>query len=134
MKYILLITLLLFPISVHASQFEFLLNKYREANNVHELVQSDYMNEWAEDRACWVADNREKVLDYYEKTGKHLGFNGLVKEKEIRGENIAFDYVDELNILRAWIASKTHNDNLLENRYLAFGIGKCNEVTVILFD
>jgi len=123
--------LLLVPQVVSASQFEFLLNKYREVNQVSELVQSDYMNQWAVERACWVDENREDVLSHYKITGHHLGFRDF---KKISGENIAFDYEDELNILRAWIQSPSHNDNLLADRYSLYGLGRCGDTTIIMFD
>lgn len=47
------------------------------------------------------------------------------------GENLAFDYQTDQEILTAWIQSTPHRTVLLNN-YTHFGIGRCNTTVVLL--
>lgn len=125
---------LLVPVA-RASQTEFLINKYRATHGLHELIQSDYLDSLAHERACWLNSDWNKVKTYYQRTCnagdcRHLGFASFAKSNKIRGENLAYKY-NWLDTLRAWIKSPTHNDNLLGD-YSLIGLGECRKIKVLL--
>jgi len=49
---------------------------------------------------------------------KHVGY-----EYSIAGENLARDYIDTNSLMKAWMKSPTHRENILNNNFTEIGIG-----------
>lgn len=94
-------------------------NQYRLDHNRPALIE----NEWT----CSVATARAQEI---ETDWSHDGFWKYSVPGS--GENLGRDFTSERGMVDAWIASPTHNENLL--RYYKFGCVRCvNESCAHIF-
>lgn len=54
-------------------------------------------------------------------------------EYDFGGENLAREFNSSKIIVKAWMASPSHRDNILEARFEDVGIGICNDIVVAHF-
>ena len=104
-----------------------LLNVYREAQGLYPLECKQRLNAVAQKRAreAWF------IYQFTDKLS-HYGFKSCTNRYGIRGENLAMDYDNDLEVMRGWIDSPSHNDNLL-NDFTAYGYSWYNSSVAIVF-
>lgn len=118
-----------------------LTNTEREKRGLAPLVQNDALHRAAELKAADMIKN-----DYF----AHTSPEGLAPwhwikasgyEYQYAGENLAVNFDSAEEQLSAWMNSKTHRENILNEKYTEIGIavvrgevkGKTSFVTVVLF-
>jgi uncharacterized protein YkwD len=116
--------LFIFSAIIYTSQFEFLLERYRAINGMHPLIETHQLDKCAQKRAAIV----------YTTEFSHDGWQDDYCGAGIRGENLARNYDSNTEALRAWIESPAHNENLLQDKYRTFGVGKFKNIRVLLFN
>jgi uncharacterized protein YkwD len=91
------------PVEQQKAEIEELINNYRLENGKSTLRKDSYLCELAEFRL------QEIKTDW-----SHDGFRKMTKNKYSSfGENLGRDWHSDNDVMRAWIASPTHNDILL---------------------
>lgn len=98
-----------------------LINKYRKENNLSELKTYPRLQEVAKKKAEDLVNNHY-FAHYSEKLGtpfEMIENNGITYK--IAGENLAGNTTPE-KAVESWINSKTHRENILEDRFQYTGI------------
>lgn len=91
------------PTKQQKAEIEELINQYRLQNGKSILRKDSYL--------CELATFR---LNEIKTDWPHDGFHKMKKEKYSSfGENLGRDWSSDEDVMRAWIASPTHNDILL---------------------
>ena len=98
-----------------------LINKYREQNGLNELEPFLELQEVSKLKAEDIVEN-----NYFSHTSPNLGSTfDLIKSQGIKykvaGENLAGNITPK-RAVEAWINSKTHRENILEDRFEYTGI------------
>jgi uncharacterized protein YkwD len=92
------------------------------------LGESSKVNEVAQKRAEFLTKNNQ---------WSHEGFPEFFQTEMPRGgkmgEILAKDFNSKHDIIDAWLRSDSHRKVMLENSYEYFGVGRSQNVTVVLF-
>lgn len=109
--------------SARKNRFAGLLNSFRSAHGLSEVVQDDRLNEASREYACVMA--ARKHFD-------HVGPDGSQPWDRARaagfsycliGENLGMGQADETSIMNGWINSRDHRSNMLQDGHTVFGFG-----------
>lgn len=92
------------------------------------LTQTTQLNAIAQNRADYICLTNQYSHKNFE------DFFVTYKPGTLVGENLAAGYEDKpINVVTAWILSKTHRENILNSKYKYTGLGYACGFTVELF-
>lgn len=94
--------------------------------SIHVMKQTSYLNQLATFRAVEVCNMRNI---------NHDGLYKYIPDESIYfGENIAWKFKDDNSVLKGWLNSPLHKENLLKKEYTRFGIGRnwCKGRSIII--
>lgn len=101
-----------------------LTNEHRQAAGISPLSENNFLNDSAKEkcedmvtRNYWGHDDPEG--------NKTWGFIKRHIEYVSAGENLAYGQKNAEDVVEEWIASKSHNDNLLATQFTDVGFGVC---------
>ena len=102
------------------------VNEYRVSNNLEPLTYDNNMQSAADIRAdesikLW-SHTRPDGSDYY-----------TVNVELVYGENLAYGYSSESELMTAWINSDSHRKNLLEPRFKTACVGIAGDHVALEF-
>jgi len=89
-------------------------NDQRVKNNLTPFIMDEYLNDYAQKHAEWMAKKN---------TMRHSSMNDLMKNYRTAGENIAWNQKDEETVVDAWMHSKPHKANILNKKFNKIGFG-----------
>lgn len=89
-------------------------NQNRTENNIRPLEIDQYLSEYAQKHAEWMASRNSM---------RHSNINNLVGKYRLAGENIAWNQADEPAVVDAWMHSKPHRHNILNKNFSKVGFG-----------
>lgn len=96
-------------------------NKERNKNNLAPLKINPLLSQAARNKALSIFKNNEFSHDI-----KNKKFSAWIKETGYKyslvGENLAIDFSSSQDIFTAWLESKEHRDNILNQNYQETGI------------
>lgn len=97
------------------------VNEQREKNGIPALFESALLNQAAQTRAEELAQG----FSHARPDGRNpfTAFTDLGGTASAMGENIAFGYSDEDEVMQGWMSSSGHRENILDSAYQAIGIG-----------
>lgn len=101
---------------------------YNEVNKVHPLLLDPALNSSAE------AKCQDMVSKNYFNHNAPDGTEPWVffPDRDWLGENLAEGFVDEVELVDAWQASPTHNENLINPHYNKVGYGVCDGGSLVV--
>ncbi len=105
-------------------------NEARKANNLKELKPNLALGISAKNKACDLYEKK-----YWSHTDQaNRPFYWWIQQagykKLILGENLAVDYENDEQIIKAWLNSQSHRANILSSKYTEIGIGRCGNYVV----
>lgn len=89
-------------------------NKQRELKGRTGLILDNYLNEYAQKHAEWMA--RKNNLT-------HSDISVLMGKYHTAGENIAWNQEDEQEVTTAWMNSSGHRANIMNRSFTKVGFG-----------
>ncbi len=99
------------------------INKERNKNNLLPLIKNNKLIQAANNKARYLLKNN--LFDHNSADGTKI-FSDWIKESNYEysfvGENLAINFSDEKSILKAWMDSPSHRENILDENYLETGI------------
>jgi hypothetical protein len=99
-----------------------LANDDREAQALHELTVDPELVAAAQAKADDMAAKGYFAHETPEGYDSWHWFNQVGYEYSYAGENLAVDFTESADVERAWMASPTHRDNILNDNYTEIGI------------
>lgn len=108
-----------------------LLNQYRASKGKGQVSGSSALSAVALSHSVWM--NSTGTFSHEGKDGSRLGDRCAAAGITCRAENLAFNVSSAQKVLNMWIASPSHNTNLLGN-YKTIGIGISGDYTTLLFN
>jgi uncharacterized protein YkwD len=109
------------------------LNDERKKYGLSALMPSGKLDESSKIKACdmvdkkyfeHVAPNGEEAWDIMKKVGYKY---------QHAGENLARYFSNDNDMVKAWMNSKKHKENILDDRYKEIGVGRCGHYVVTHF-
>ena len=107
---------------ISAQQTLLLINKIREEYGLNPLQENPSLEQAALEKAQDMVQNR--YFDHFSPSGvspwywiKKNGYN-----YHYAGENLAMNFIDTEEVIRGWLNSPSHRDNLLNKNYQEIGI------------
>ena len=85
---------------------------------VSKLIADKELSKVAQDNSDWMAQTRK--LSH---SGISLLEDRIDKKWNYFGENIAFGYIDSKEVMKVWLESSDHKENIMNKRYTHVGIG-----------
>lgn len=113
------------------NEFLCLLNQYRASKGKGKLSGSSALSAVALSHSAWM--NSTGTFSHEGKDGSRLGDRCAAAGITCRAENLAYKIDTAQKVLDMWIASPSHNANLLGN-YKTIGIGISGDYTTLLFN
>jgi len=108
--------------TITASQLVDLTNQQRQATGLPALEINDTLSQAAQQKAAdmiaknyWAHTSPDGITPWT--FFKNVGYKYLYA-----GENLARDFYDSDSVIKAWMNSPTHKDNLMSSRYREIGI------------
>lgn len=89
-------------------------NQERRQRGLNELAMDEYLNEYAQKHAEWMA--RKNSLT-------HSDVRTLMGKYHVAGENIAWNQKDESEVVDGWMHSRGHRANILSKNFGKAGFG-----------
>lgn len=106
------------------SEFELevllLLNGYRKSKNLSEFIIHDSINFYCYEYNRYLIDNH-KIISHYGVVERLERLNQII-DANSSAENLAFNFDNPIEVVDAWIRSKSHNAILLAPHYTHVGI------------
>jgi hypothetical protein len=110
-----------FMASITPDRIMELTNQERARAGLNELTENDKLTQAAANKAQAILANQ--IFDH---TINNRKFSTWIKETgyeySIVGENLAIDFVTSEGVLKAWLASPSHRENIFNNEYREIGI------------
>lgn len=97
-------------------------NEIRTNKNINILFLNELLCDTAQNHADWMAKNNKMVHEHGNSTPSRRVTESGYQWDEV-GENIAYGYTSIDEVMKGWMNSKGHRDNILNKGYLEFGIG-----------
>jgi len=97
--------------SNNESEYKILLdlhNKHRELKKLNALTVDPYLSQYAKNHADWMA-NKNRL--------KHSDVRTLLGKYSRVGENIAWNYRTEQQVMDAWMKSSGHRANIMNKSF-----------------
>jgi uncharacterized protein YkwD len=101
-------------------------NAQRQANGVPPLKYSSILSESATKKAQDMFANNYWAHTSPSGTTPWDFFKAVGYQYSVAGENLARDFYDTESLIKAWMDSPTHRENMLNSRYQEIGIGVVN--------
>ena len=95
-----------------------LINEYRVSIGLNTLVTVNHMSFKSEEHDNYMIAN--KVVNHNDFVARSENIIAVLGAKKV-GENVAYDYQSPEGVLKAWLDSPTHKQNI-EGDYTHFGI------------
>jgi uncharacterized protein YkwD len=89
-------------------------NQARSSQNLESLSIDPFLTEYAANHAAWMAKKN---------TLQHSSINNLLGRFQSSGENIAWNQNDENQVFDAWMRSRPHKANILNQKFNLVGFG-----------
>lgn len=110
-----------------------LINNVRTKNDITPLTLNNKLTQAAINKVKYLAKN-----DYFNHSSKDgKTFSSWIKDTEYEysfiGENLAQGFSDSESIIKAWLKSPGHRENILNNNFTETGIAVYNNVVVQIF-
>ncbi len=101
-------------------QFLCALNQYRQSKGLNSLSYNSALNSAALDHAGWM--NANSLMSHIGEDGSKFYERCAAFNTQCDAENVSKGYTNAKRLLNAWIASPSHNKNLLGN-HTVIGLG-----------
>lgn len=98
-------------------------NKARTESGIHPLFTHDALSRAAQMKAEHMARNEYFAHYAPDGTSPWHWFRSVGYAYLYAGENLALNFSESGDVVHAWLASKTHRENLLDVSYLNVGFG-----------
>lgn len=126
LKAITLVFLVLSPLCVFAQatkeEIINLVNQERERENLNPLVESQVLDEAAALKARDMIGNNYFAHTSPEGVNPWYWFEQVKYPYKFAGENLAMDFTSASSVMRAWMKSPTHKENIMSPKYKEIGI------------
>lgn len=110
-----------------------LINEERTKNDIIPLTLNNKLTQAAINKAKYLAENNS--FDHSSNNGD--SFSSWIKdtgyEYSFIGENLAKDFSNEKSIIKAWLQSSGHKENILNSNFTETGIAAYNNIVVQIF-
>ncbi|MFA6361693.1 MAG: CAP domain-containing protein [Candidatus Shapirobacteria bacterium] len=103
-------------------------NIERQKNGLEPLQYNSVLSESATQKAQDMFANNYWAHTSPTGTPPWNFFKNVNYKYSVAGENLARDFYDTDSLIKAWMNSPTHRDNLLNNKYQEIGIGVVNGI------
>jgi uncharacterized protein YkwD len=100
-----------------------LVNEERQANNLDTLTPDQTLNRAAQQKAQHMADNGYFAHFSPDGTSPWHWMRKAGYDYVYAGENLAVDFADSADVVRAWMDSRLHRENILEPKFTEVGFG-----------
>lgn len=114
--------------TITADEIVLIINKKRLENGLPELTVNQSLSLAAQQKAAdmiaknyWAHTSPDGITPWH--FFKNVNYHYLYA-----GENLARDFIDSDSVVKAWLNSPTHRDNLLSGRYRETGVAVVNDV------
>jgi len=101
-------------------------NEQRLKNNLSPLSYSDVLSKSAQAKAEHMFAHNYWAHNAPDGTNPWHFFKLVGYDYQVAGENLAKDFYDTDTMIKAWMNSPTHKDNILNPKYKEIGIGVVN--------
>lgn len=105
-----------------------LTNNERLALNLRTLVKDDLLEQAAKMKAEDMAEKSYFAHTSPEGKTPWDWLDAVGYEYSYAGENLAVNFVDSEDVMRAWMKSQSHRDNILNGSFTEIGIGTANGI------
>jgi cysteine-rich secretory family protein len=103
-----------------------LTNQNRQTENLQSLTISPILSDSARQKAAHMFANNYWAHNAPDETTPWDFFNQVGYNYLYAGENLARDFGDSNGVIKAWMESPTHRDNIMSGRYTEIGIAVVN--------
>ena len=103
-----------------------LTNEERQKQGLAPFVYNQQLEEAATNKARDMLEKDYWAHSSPEGDSPWIFFQQVNYQYQVAGENLARDFYDTEAMLKAWMNSKTHRENILDKRYEEIGIGVVN--------
>lgn len=103
-------------------------NNERQKNGLPTLKYNSLLSESATKKAQDMFDNNYWAHTSPKGTTPWSFFKDVGYKYSVAGENLARDFYDTESLIKAWMNSPTHKENIINSKYQEIGIGVVNGV------